>query len=69
MITYETVEGDTLDGISYRFFGETPGALETLVEANPEILTQPLVLPSGLLVAIPEITGPTIKEREINIWA
>lgn len=69
MITYETTQGDTLDAISYRFFGDTPGALEKLVEANPDILSQPLVLPSGLFVTIPEVTGPSIKRREIDIWA
>ncbi|WP_163833324.1 tail protein X [Spartinivicinus ruber] len=50
-----TVSGQTLDEIAWRFYGKTTGCVELILEANPNLSKQPTILPSGLIIQLPDI--------------
>jgi nucleoid-associated protein YgaU len=52
--TYEVKQGDSLPGISFRFYGTTVGYLQIL-EANKADLPDPSKLQAGMILAIPDL--------------
>lgn len=52
--TYEVKQGDSLPGISFRFYGTTVGYLQIL-EANKAVLPDPSKLQAGMILAIPDL--------------
>ncbi len=53
--TYRTKDGDVLDDIVHRFYGDTSnGIVELVLEANRGLADHGPVLPAGLLVSLPE---------------
>lgn len=63
--TYRTVEGDTVDLIAFRRFGQQ-GAESAILEANPYLAALGPVLPANIAIWIPvpevkdRVTGPRI---------
>lgn len=51
--TYTVQEGDSLNGIAFRFFGTTVAYLEILA-ANEDVLTDPAQLSAGMVLRIPD---------------
>ncbi|MFY0624075.1 MAG: LysM peptidoglycan-binding domain-containing protein [Pelagimonas sp.] len=52
--TYDVKQGDSLPGISFRFYGTTVGYLQIL-EANKDILPHPSDLQAGMTLRIPDL--------------
>ncbi|MGJ3352083.1 tail protein X [Providencia sp. Je.9.19] len=62
-----TIQGDTVDGICWRFYGRTTGMTETVLLANPGLAEKGAVIPTGLLIDMPEVTmEPT--QPLIQLW-
>lgn len=53
--TYLTIEGDTVDAIAHRHYGRHNGTTEAILEANRGLAAQPLILPEGLVIALPDL--------------
>lgn len=53
--TYKTIEGDTVDGIAWSHYGHHRGTTELILDANRELAAQPLYLPEGLIISLPEL--------------
>lgn len=53
--TYRTIEGDTIDAIAHKHYGRHDGTTEIILEANRGLAAEPLVLPEGLQIALPDI--------------
>lgn len=51
--TYTVQDGDSLNGIAFRFFGTTVAYLEILA-ANEDVLTDPAQLTAGMVLRIPD---------------
>lgn len=69
MNTYRTVEGDTVDLIAWRHYGDE--ALATAIfDANPGLADLGAVLPSGTLVRLPDRadTPPTGGAGRVHLW-
>lgn len=49
-----TLQGDTLDSLCWRYYGRTEGMVEQVLAANQNISYQPLILPLGTVVQLPE---------------
>ncbi len=64
---YRTVEGRTVDMIVWKHYGNTPGSLEAVLEANPGLAAYGPVLPSGILIELPSITPPKPAEK-VRLW-
>jgi phage tail protein X len=65
--TVVTTEGDMVDLIAFKRFGDTAGITETIYEANPGLAEQGPVLPAGVVIRVPV---PLVRERATpeRIW-
>ena len=57
MATYTTVDGDMLDAICFRHYGNLNGTVERVLNANPGLCEQPAVLPAGLVIELPVLAS------------
>jgi len=64
---YQTVDGDVLDLIVWRHYGNKPGALEHVLEANAVLRKQPALLVPGTLVTLPDYTPPAAPTT-VRLW-
>lgn len=53
---YRTKEGETIDEIAFRHYGRHSGTTEAVLEANPGLGEQPLTLPAGLEIKLPDVS-------------
>lgn len=66
--TTQSQQGDTLDAIAYRFFGNQSTAnLPTLIEMNPALVPQAL-LPPNTTVYLPFNQPIAAKQQWLKIW-
>lgn len=66
--TYMTRDGDTLDLIAYRAYGNE-AAVHALIEANPFVSRQPERLAAGLMLVLPEISpAPAGAVQTVRLW-
>lgn len=64
---YRTKEGDQLDHICWKHYGDQPRAMEQVLEANPGLSDQGAVLPSGLLIQLPDL-AVFEDSSTISLW-
>ena len=67
MRTYRTKDKDTLDRIAWKHYGVTSGAVEVILEANRGLADFGPILPSGLLIKLPECQQPVVNNG-IKLW-
>ena len=64
---YITREGDMLDDICRRVYGEQkPGQVEAVMLANPGLATKGFIYPSGLLIVLPDL--PAKADATVRLW-
>lgn len=72
-VTYETKRGDCLDLICFRHYGHTQNrVVEKVLEANRGLSLNDPMLPSGLLIVLPEISTPakgSAKRDIVRLWS
>jgi len=66
-MNYRTKDGDTLDLICWRHYGQQSGAVEQVLEANPKLAEKGSILSAGIIITLPELTSPAVEE-EISLW-
>lgn len=67
MIEYRTKDGDRLDQICYKHYGNL-GVVEQVLDANPQLAAMP-VIPAGILVKLPDIEQPTeFDDAGESVW-
>lgn len=52
---YRTIEGDTIDAIAHRHYERHNGTTEAILEANRGLAAQPMILPEGLIITLPDL--------------
>ncbi|MEY0512938.1 tail protein X [Providencia manganoxydans] len=62
-----TVQGDTVDGLCWRFYGRTTGMTEAVLLANPGLAEKGAIIPAGLLIDMPEVTAQPTQPL-IQLW-
>ena len=65
---YRTKDGDVLDALCSKHYGETLYNIEEVFAANPGLAAHGPVLPSGLLITLPAIEAETPKAATIRLW-
>ena len=55
-LTYLTQDGDMLDLICWRQYGQQRGVVELVYKENPELINYNLKLPAGIIIKLPTIT-------------
>ncbi|KPU83675.1 hypothetical protein JI58_08055 [Marinosulfonomonas sp. PRT-SC04] len=62
-----TSENDALDLICARHYGRQAGAVEQVLEANPDIAAVAHRLPTGLEITLPDIVAGG-GQRTVKLW-
>lgn len=68
MAEYRTQDGDVLDAICARHYGTEHGTTELVLQTNPGLADQPVALPSGLLITLPDLAKPGTTAQTVNLW-
>lgn len=70
MANYRTNEGDTVDYIAYKYYGNTNNRIvEKILDANSLLAEQGPILPAGLILELPEQTQtPVLSNRKVKLW-
>lgn len=63
-----TQQNDTVDALCWRHYGRTTGVVEAVLDANPGLADKGPVLPSGLLVTLPELQAAAPERQMVNLW-
>ncbi len=63
---YVTNDGDTLDLIAFRFFGDSRHFID-IIQANYGLADQPDILPAGIIIDIPDAINLKTKQT-ITLW-
>ncbi|WP_409269699.1 tail protein X [Pseudomonas sp. KCJK9044] len=63
-----TQQNDTVDALCWRHYGRTAGVVEAVLDANPGLADKGAVLPSGLLVTLPELQAAAPERQMVNLW-
>jgi len=67
MANYTTRQGDMLDAICHQYYGNISGAIETVLDVNPSLCEQPLVLSAGLVIELPVIQS-AVEPTDIDLF-
>lgn len=68
LVTYRTQQGDRLDLIALRRYGEQAvDALEWVMDSNPELRGMPIYLPMGLIIKLPDLPVRRVSQS-VNPW-
>lgn len=69
MTRYITKDGDMVDLICKRHYGSINGYVEEVLNYNPGLADIGAILPSGLVIKLPEIPQIKIRENTIRLWS
>ena len=64
---YQTREGDILDWICWKQYGDQSGGVEAVLEENSWLADYGYILPEGLLITLPDLDLPETEEL-IRLW-
>jgi len=65
---YRTRDGDVLDAVCARHYGDTPHQVEDVIAANPGLAALGPVLPSGVIIELPEVKDAALERPTIRLW-
>lgn len=69
MALYKTSQGDTLDFICWKYYGQQSGAVEAVLLANPGLADLGPVLPINTEITLPVLTQPARQAQPIRLWS
>ena len=67
MAIYTTRDGDMLDDICYRHYGQSAGMVEAVLEVNPGLADQGPVFASGITMTLPTLR-PAAVSSPLRLW-
>lgn len=68
MRTVIASQGDTVDGLCWRYYGRTAGVTEAVLEANPGLADLGAVIPHGTTVYLPDAVPQAEQRQVVNLW-
>ena len=68
MIVYTTKDGDVVDDICFKYYGNFLDAVELVYESNKHLAYFPPILPSGIDIVLPEYSAPVYTGNVLTIW-
>lgn len=69
MALYKTSQGDTLDFICWKHYGQQSGAVEAVLVANPGLAALGPVLPINTEITLPVLSEPAEVVQPIRLWS
>lgn len=67
MAEYTSKEGDVVDMICRKTYGDESGYVEKVLEANPGLAGHAPILPAGIVLFLPEILDAPVLPV-ISLW-
>lgn len=69
MASYRTSDGDVVDRIAWRHYGDhSPATLAVIFDANPGLAGRGPVLPAGVEIELPAIVKPATVKSGVSLW-
>lgn len=70
MTQYQTKDGDTVDYVAYKFYGNTKNEIvEQIYELNPHLFDHPPLLPENLIIELPKKkVSTTVSNKKVKLW-
>lgn len=65
--TIRTSDGDRLDTLCFRHYGNLTGTVEAVVAANPGLAKAPQPFASGVIIHLPDL--PVKTRKQIQLWS
>ncbi len=65
---YHTAQGDTIDSICYKYYGNQSDAVEIVMNHNKHLVDMDIVLPIGIRVELPVITAKPKQDKRVALW-
>ncbi|MFT0892964.1 tail protein X [Pseudochelatococcus sp. G4_1912] len=63
-----TIDGDILDLICWRQYGQHKGTAEAVLAANPGLAAIPQPYKAGVIIILPDILPPDRQQQTISLW-
>jgi len=63
--TYTTIDGDMLDHICWRHYGQEWNRVETVLDANPGLADREPLLPAGITIVLPAASPSSATTTDI----
>lgn len=63
-----TQDGDTVDAVCWRVYGQTIGLVEQVYELNPGLSKLPVILPAGVTIRLPKNMSQNQKKERVKLW-
>lgn len=65
---YRTKDGDVLDQLCAKHYGDAPHRVEDVLAANPGLAAHGPVMASGLLITFPVVEDTAEERPTIRLW-
>ena len=65
---YRTKDGDVLDQVCAKHYGDTPYSVEDVLAANPGLAALGPVMQSGILIELPLVEESAPEAPTIRLW-
>lgn len=70
-VSYISREGDTVDLVCYRHYGNTVNKVEAVLSANPGLAEVGPILPKGTKLVLPDMSAPrkqAVVKTTVKLW-
>lgn len=65
---YTTRQGEMIDAICTRFYGDESGYVENVLEANPGLAALAIPLPIDTTIVIPDLPRAPAERKIVSLW-
>lgn len=67
MVSYVTQEGDAIDAVCWRHYGEAVRSVARVLDVNPHIAGFAQRMPRGVLITLPVVEVTSASNR-VQLW-
>ena len=67
-IIYTTRQGELVDAICRRAYGDESGYVEAVLDANPGLAAMASPLPAGTVIVLPDVPLASEVVRIVSLW-
>ncbi|MFS2326574.1 tail protein X [Brucella sp. H1_1004] len=65
---YTTIQGEMLDAVCRKVYGDESGYVEQVMEANPGLAGLPHRLPIGTKIHLPQLSQADDSQSVVSLW-
>lgn len=65
---YRTRQGEMVDAICRRVYGDESGYAEAVLDANPGLAASAETLPAGQMLVLPDVIVQTEASKIVQLW-